>query len=60
MNVGCFMAVDPYLNVVVYTFGSVPIPFSFKIVVASVFVEVLELVFGGWVYPAFLDRLEGS
>ena len=54
------MAVDPYLNVVVYTFGSVPIPFSFKIVVASGFVEVLELVFGGWVYPAFLDRVEGS
>jgi hypothetical protein len=53
------MAVDLYLNVVVYAFDSVPISFSFKIVVASGFVEVLELVFGGWVYPAFLDRVEG-
>ncbi len=30
------MAVDPYLNVVVYAFDSVPISFSFKIAVANV------------------------
>ena len=51
------MAVDPYLNVVVYAFDSVPISFSFKIAVARVECPSFERFSVEQSDPCFLPRV---